>query len=191
MNRCLSYVSCRVFIFLSRHTCLVMSDPAVVANGKWTKGHNTVSMENSLHFAWKLCPVYCHCFFLSSSFQCRWSICSIHFNGLSSLVLVMKDVVIKEQQTSTPLYDLLFSTWSVFFWYTFVFVIAAKKKCHNLWTCICICGIYHTVLIFVLQVEPQRHFSSSLKSWTLSVLPTLFDTWAQDTKPKACCHLLE
>lgn len=50
--------------------------------------------KNSLHFAWKLCPVYFHCCF----------ICPVHFNAggpyvqyismvLSSLVLVMKDVV--------------------------------------------------------------------------------------------------
>lgn len=109
-------------------------------------------------FAWKSCPVYC-LFFLSLSFQCRWSICSIHFNCLSSLVLVLKDVVVKEQHTSAPLYDLLFSTWSVFFWYTFVFVIAAKKKkCHNLWTYICICGINHTVLVFIFRLSHRGIF---------------------------------
>lgn len=52
---------------------------------------------------------------------------------LSRLVLLVKDAVVIRQQTSLPLCYLLFSTWSVFFWYTFVFVIAATK-CHNRWT---------------------------------------------------------
>lgn len=43
----------------------------------------------------KVCPL-CFCMFLSLLFQCRWSVCSVHFNGLSSLVLVMKDAVVKE-----------------------------------------------------------------------------------------------
>lgn len=98
---------------------------------------------------------------------------------LTSIGFIMKDVVEREQQTSTSLCYSLFSTWSVFFWYTFVFVIAAKK-CHNLWTCTCICGIYHIVLI---------------SGWHTVGSPlcrqTLCDAWAQDTKPKACCHLLE
>lgn len=96
----------------------------------------------------------------------------------------MKDAVAKEQQTSTPLNSLLFSTWSVFFWYTFVFVIAAKKNAITY-------GLVFVHVVFTILC------SYSVSGWTTEAFSSSFcvanpfDTWAQNTKPKACCHLLE
>lgn len=99
-------------------------------------------------------------------------------------------------QTSMPLCYSLFSTWSVFFWYTFVFVIAARK-CHNLWTCICI-WVFTIRCWYSLSGWSTEAFFFSLfqvlnfkGSLCFSNRLTPGNTWAQDTKPKACCHLLE
>lgn len=50
--------------------------------------------KNSLHFAWKLCPVYFYVVFVCPGHFSEGGPCvSVHFTGLSWLVLLMKDVV--------------------------------------------------------------------------------------------------
>lgn len=57
--------------------------------------------KNLLHFAWKFVPNVSSLFvllmFMFWSFRYWWSIYSVHFNGLSWLVLVIRDIVANRQ----------------------------------------------------------------------------------------------
>ncbi len=83
--------------------------------------------------------------------------------------------------TSTPLYDLLFSTWSVFFWYTFVFVIAAKNAIT--YGLVFVYVVLTILCSYSLSGWSTEVFLLSLKSWTLFLCHQPF--WHLSTRYKA------
>lgn len=77
------------------------------------------------------------------------------------------------------------------FWYTFVFVIAAKDAItyelvfvYGVFTILC----SHKISGWSTGASPHPH--SVLKSWPLCLVPTLWHL-STKAKPKACYHLLE
>lgn len=123
---------------------------------KWIYGHNTVSMEVSLHFCQEHCAlfvfVHVYVFVLVISMQVVHMLRT--FQVFVSLVLSMKDAVVKGtthlhtsvficfQHMECLLFDILL--------YLLLLLKRKKQKCHNLWTCICIWALGHNVLCFRL-----------------------------------------
>lgn len=76
LNHCLSYVSCCVLKLSVRHICLVKPPPVV---GSEFMAIILSTWKISLHFAWKLCPVYFHCFFFVCLFLLLLFVCFVLF----------------------------------------------------------------------------------------------------------------
>lgn len=103
-------------------------------------------------------------FFLSCWFQCRWSICSIHFIDLSSLVLVLKDVVVNEQHTSMPL--CYFSAHGVSSFDILLYLLLLLKNAITYGLVFVHTVCVHNMLVFCFRLTTEAFYSR------LSVSPT-------------------